>query len=67
MAKRDYQTDTIYVYSDDTVFVTPDGIGRVFYDTEEEAEEETGIDNTVYLNYAYTSWDSGQYDPDEDE
>ena len=67
MAKRDYRTDTIYVYSDGTVFVTPDGIGRVFYDGDIEAQDDTGLDKVVYLNYVYTSWDSGQYDPDEDE
>lgn len=67
MAKRDYKTDVIYVYNDGTVFVTPDGIGRVFYEDIEDATDDTLIDTIVYLDYAYTSWDSGQYDTDEDE
>lgn len=68
MAKRNYQTDTIYVYKGvgAPVFVTPDGIGRVFYDSEAAAEDATGATTVVWLDYEYTEWDSGDYDPDED-
>lgn len=68
LAKRDYRTDRVYVYKgwDAPVFVTPDGIGRVFYNSIEEAQEETGVEAVTYLDYEYESWDSGDYDPDEE-
>lgn len=47
---RDSQEcDVIYVNSDEVAWFTPDGIGRIFYDSVEEAREDTGIEVTVYL------------------
>ncbi len=41
---RDWQrTDTIYVTPDGSAFFTPDGEGRIWYDSKEEAMEDTGL------------------------
>lgn len=32
-----------------SVFFTPDGVGRVWFDTVEEAHRETGIPKVIYL------------------
>lgn len=37
-----YVDDVIYVLPDDSTFVSPDGIGRYFYDSVAEAEEQHG-------------------------
>jgi hypothetical protein len=43
--RRDLTVDTIYVCeATSEAFVTPDGVGLVFYDTEDEAFISTGAD-----------------------
>lgn len=39
-------TDTIYVEGS-LIFFTPDGVGKVFFDSIEEAKDQTGIDRVV--------------------
>lgn len=42
---REYSTEVIYKVPGESVyFVSPDSIGRYFYDTLEEAREESGLD-----------------------
>jgi hypothetical protein len=41
------ETDTIYVTSDEWAFVTPDGEGRYWYESLEEAQEQHGDDLPV--------------------
>jgi len=52
---NEMELDTVYVYSDDTVCVSPDGIGRYFYDTIEEAQEDTGAEKIIYLDIVYNA------------
>lgn len=37
------RNDTIYVTPDGSAFFTPDGEGRIWYDSAEEAKADTGL------------------------
>ena len=51
MEREQQKTDVIYVTPSGGVFVSPDGIGRIWYDSEEEAAEQHGDHlETVYLD-----------------
>lgn len=39
--------DVIYLMPDGSAFFTPDGEGRLWYDTEDEAVDESGLDTVV--------------------
>jgi len=41
-------TDTIYVEGD-LIFFTPDGVGKIFFDSIEEAKSQTGIERVVLI------------------
>lgn len=43
-------TSYIYIQPDGTCFFSPDGEGRVFFDTVEEAREESGLTRTLRLS-----------------
>jgi hypothetical protein len=49
---RDQQrTGTVYVLPDgETSFFTPDGEGRIYFDSLQEARDETGINVVAYLD-----------------
>lgn len=49
MIRKTQRLDTIYVTPGQAVFVSPDGEGRVWYDTVNEAKSETGLTKVVYL------------------
>lgn len=53
MAKSDsWDTDRIYQFEDKGewyTFVSPDGVGKVFYPCVSDAKEETGIQSVVYI------------------
>lgn len=40
VTRRNWSTTAVYVNPDGTAFVTPDGVGAYFYDTEEEARND---------------------------
>lgn len=40
VTRKNWRTDTIYVEPDGSAFVTPDGVGAYFYDSQEQAEVE---------------------------
>uniref|UniRef100_A0AAU7GZQ5 Uncharacterized protein n=1 Tax=Streptomyces phage Kamino TaxID=3158857 RepID=A0AAU7GZQ5_9CAUD len=40
ITRENQEVDVIYVLPDGTAFVTPDGAGRYWYDSEEEAVED---------------------------
>jgi hypothetical protein len=40
VTRKNWRTDTIYVEPDGSAFVTPDGVGAYFYDSQEQAEAE---------------------------
>jgi hypothetical protein len=51
---QNYGTNAIYIaaHGDDDgedYFFSPDGIGKVYFDTLEEAKEETGLTKTVWI------------------
>lgn len=54
MYRDEQRTDRIYIYEDrsgeDVIFTTPDGEGRVFWDTIKEAKDNTGNYVTVHLD-----------------
>lgn len=50
VARPGLEVDTIYVNPDGSAFFTPDGIGCIFFDTEEEAVADTGIADITYLD-----------------
>lgn len=55
LTRKAQRLDTIYVTPGRPglrVFVSPDGEGRVWYDTVNEAEAETGLEKVVYLQEA---------------
>lgn len=52
---ENWDTDMVYVYSDGTVFVSPDGIGRYFYDTVDDAYTDYDGAPIVYLDIEYES------------
>lgn len=41
-----YDTNYIYV-GDDEIFFSPDSIGRIFFDSLEEAKAETGLTKVI--------------------
>lgn len=43
------KTDRIYVTPSELVYFTPDGVGRVYFETVNEAKDETGLDKVVFL------------------
>ena len=43
------KTNVIYVTPSELVYHTPDGVGRVFFDTVNEAKDETGKTKVIYL------------------
>lgn len=45
------ETDVVYVLADGSAFFSPDGEGRIWYDTEEEAmgPNGPGLDKVVHL------------------
>lgn len=45
--RDEQEADTIYEMPDGSVFYTPDGIGRVYYDTIEDALADMGDDAPV--------------------
>lgn len=45
------QADTIYVLPSGEAFYTPDGEGRIYYDSPEDAEDETGCTHWVWLSH----------------
>lgn len=48
---RDNQeADVLYVLPDGTAFVTPDGVGRYWYDDEDEAALDYDVERTVYVD-----------------
>jgi hypothetical protein len=55
VTRKTQQVDTIYVTpgaengEPESVFFTPDGVGRIWFDTVDEAKNETGITKIVYL------------------
>lgn len=49
MSRADQKVDVIYVTPEQEVFYTPDGVGRIYLDTVNEAKEETGITKVIYL------------------
>lgn len=52
VTRDNQQPDVIYVsYIENTIFVTPDGIGRIYYDTIAEAIEEHGLsyERTIFV------------------
>lgn len=40
VTRRNWSTTAVYVNPDGTAFVTPDGVGAYFYDSEEEARHD---------------------------
>jgi hypothetical protein len=47
---RDNQVpDVLYVLPDGACFVTPDGVGRYWYDDEDEAALDYDIERTEYI------------------
>lgn len=50
MTRDEQELETIYVCPDDSAFVTPDGIGRHWFDDEDHAVDETGYTTVVYLD-----------------
>jgi predicted acetyltransferase len=44
ITRKNQRTDTIYVGQDGSVFVTPDGEGRYWYDSVAEAQAQHGDD-----------------------
>lgn len=55
VTRKSQKTDVIYVTpgaeqgAEGLVFFSPDGKGRVWYDTVNEAKEETGLTKVIYL------------------
>lgn len=49
ITRKQQGTDIIYIQPDGMVFFSPDGEGRVWYDSVEEAKEATGITRTLRL------------------
>lgn len=55
VTRKSQKTDVIYVTpgaaegQPESVFFTPDGEGRCWYDTVNEAKEDTGITKVIYL------------------
>jgi hypothetical protein len=49
MTRAEQVPDTIYVTPDGQAFYTPDGVGRTWYDSDEEAMAEHGDDLTVIV------------------
>jgi hypothetical protein len=50
MTRKQMEIDTIYRTPGDLYFFSPDGEGRIWYDTEEEIRDATGIvDDVVVL------------------
>lgn len=48
---RDWQLeDTVYELPDGTAFYTPDGEGRIYYDSLDDAYEDTGHDVSICLD-----------------
>ena len=47
VTRETQEPDVIYVVEDSWAFVTPDGIGRFFYDSLEEAQEAHGEETPV--------------------
>lgn len=51
ITRDNQEPDVLYVLPDGSAFVTPDGEGRYWYDSEEEAEEDYGfIERTEYID-----------------
>lgn len=48
---ENWSLDFVYVYPDGSVFFSPDGIGRVFYDSIGECSFETGLEAVMHLSY----------------
>jgi hypothetical protein len=49
MTRKTQQEGVIYVTPNREVFASPDGEGRVWFDTVNEAKGETGLTKVVYL------------------
>lgn len=52
MTRDEQETDVIYVCPVGSAFITTDGVGRFWFDSEEEAQEEFGDVPVVYLDVA---------------
>lgn len=53
---EDWKQCVIYIHppgGESDVFISPDGVGRYFYDTIEDAEEDTGFTKHVWLDQTY--------------
>lgn len=58
MSRNSHRVNVVYVLPDaderesEVCFVSPDGRGRVFYDSVEEAKDETGATKVIHLEAA---------------
>ena len=50
MTRSEQQADYAYILPDGQAFYTPDGEGRIWYDSEEDLLEEHTPDGTVLLD-----------------
>lgn len=50
ITRDNQESDVLYVLPDGTCFVTPDGEGRIYYDTEDEALADRDVDRTVHVD-----------------
>ncbi|WJN63006.1 hypothetical protein [Streptomyces phage phiScoe25] len=52
ITRETQEVDVLYVLPDGTAFVTPDGAGRYWYDTEEEGVEDYAfIERVEYIEF----------------
>ena len=57
MTRAQQEVDVIYVLPDETTaFFTPDGEGRIYYDTVAEAIADTGLDEIIHLSKDPEDW-----------
>lgn len=56
MTRGEQEVDRLYITPDGLAFYTPDGEGRIWYDTEAEAIADTGLDTIVYLDRDPEDW-----------
>lgn len=50
VTRTSQQTDILYLLPDGTCFVTPDGEGRLWYDSQDEATEDVDFDRIVHVD-----------------
>lgn len=49
LTRQQQKTNTIYVTPDGSAFFSPDGEGRIWFSSRDEAWDETGISKIVFL------------------